>query len=189
MFLLWLGLALWCAVHLTPALAPRFRTRLTDNLGERIYKSLFAILSIASIVLMVYGWKALEPGLVVAPPTVARPVAGVLVLVALILFVAPYLQTNIKRVLRHPQLTGVLLWSIAHLFANGDVRSIILFGVLGLWAIAEMILINRRDVAWAKPDRVPVAKDVITATVGVVLYGGLLFAHPYLSGVAIIAAL
>ncbi|MCI0400849.1 MAG: NnrU family protein [Gammaproteobacteria bacterium] len=188
MLLLCLGLGLWCAVHLTPAAAPDVRMRLIGNLGEITYKLLFSILLILSIVLMVDGWRSIQPGLVVAPPAVARPVAMVVVLIAVILLFAPYVQTNIKRVLRHPQLTGVVLWSIAHLFANGEVRSIILFGVLGLWAIGEMILINRREGVWTKPNPVPVAKDIQTAVAGTAAYSILLFAHPYLSGVALISA-
>ena len=46
------------------------------------------------------------------------------------------IPNNVKRLLRHPQLTGVALWGIGHLLANGESRSIILFGGLGAWAIA-----------------------------------------------------
>jgi hypothetical protein len=48
---------------------------------------------------------------------------------AFILFAASAMATSIKRFVRHPQLTGVLLWALAHLFSNGDGRSLVLFGV------------------------------------------------------------
>ena len=34
----------------------------------------------------------------------------------------------IKRVLRHPQLKGLGLWSAGHLCLNGDSKSLLLFG-------------------------------------------------------------
>ena len=72
-----------------------------------------------------------------------------------ILFFAAYPPTNVKRLLRHPQLTGVALWGVGHLLANGESRSIVLFGGLTLWAIAEIVVINRRDGARDKPAPVP----------------------------------
>jgi len=104
------------------------------------------------------------------------------------LFVAAKRKTNIKRILRHPQLTGLVLWSISHLLANGDSRSLILFTWLGLWAVIEMIMITRREGEWTKPDIVPAKNDVITVLGGCILYAVLLIAHPYLSGISLISA-
>ena len=48
---------------------------------------------------------------------------------------------GIMRITRHPFLNGVALWALAHLFANGDTASLILFGGLlilstgGMWHI------------------------------------------------------
>ena len=30
--------------------------------------------------------------------------------------------------MRHPQLTAVIVWAVAHLLVNGDLASIVLFG-------------------------------------------------------------
>ena len=103
--------------------------------------------------------------------------------VALLLFAASGMTTNIKRVLRHPQLTGVATWGAAHLLANGDLRSLVLFGGLGLWAIVAMLCINRRDGAWQKPELQPMLgewKPLAAAVAGfVVLY----LLHPWIAGV------
>ena len=106
-------------------------------------------------------------------------------LVALILFAAAFLKTNIKRYLRHPQLTSVLLWSVGHLLANGDSRSVILFGAMGVWSVIAMLAINRRDGVRQKPDAVPVSRDLIPVIVGVVLYAVAGWVHPYIAGVAV----
>ncbi len=187
MILLSAGLVIWCLVHLMPSFSPRIRVQLVGKLGEIPFKLLFAALLILSIVLMVKGWKATLPAFVYAPPLWGRSAASLLVLITCILFVAAQGKTNLKRWLRHPQLTGLLTWSIAHLLANGDVRSITLFCTLGLWAIVEIILINRREGSWQKPEPVSKKNDILTVVAGIFLYIVLLFAHPYLTGIPLIA--
>ncbi|MGH8119720.1 MAG: NnrU family protein [Gammaproteobacteria bacterium] len=176
------GLLLWCAVHFFPALAVQARANLISRQGQPRYRSVFAVLIISSIVLMVLGWRSVDPAQVYPPLAWGKGASYVLVFFTFILFVAAKRQTNIKRVLRHPQLCGVILWSSGHLLANGDDRSLILFAGIGTWALLEIVLINRRVGAWIKPDPVPVQKDVITVVIGVILYLLLLLLHPYLSG-------
>lgn len=186
MTLLIAGLLTWCGVHLVPALATGLRASLTARLGLGPYKGCFALLIVTSVVLMVLGWRSVEPAMVYIPPAWGRYLTYVLVLLMFVLFVAAKRKTNIKRVLRHPQLTGLVLWSIGHLLANGDIRSLVLFTGLGVWAGLEMLLINRRQGSWTRPDRVPVKSDVLTVAIGMVLYGVFLLVHPYLSGVAVV---
>jgi uncharacterized membrane protein len=103
-------------------------------------------------------------------------------LIAFVLFFAPYPPNNIKRLLRHPQLTGVLCWGVGHLLANGEGRSIVLFGGLALWALLEMVLINRRDGAWQKPQPAPRKNDIILAAAGLGAYVIFAMAHQWLFG-------
>ena len=48
-------------------------------------------------------------------------------------------------VIRHPQLTAVKLWAVAHLLVNGDSASLLLFGGLLVWAVLEVVIINKQD--------------------------------------------
>jgi uncharacterized membrane protein len=48
------------------------------------------------------------------------------------------------RVTRHPFLTGVGLWALVHLVANGDVASFIFFGALGFVALAGTVSIDTK---------------------------------------------
>ena len=180
------GLVLWCGVHLIPTLATGLRRNLINKLGLRPYKGVFALLIITSIVFIVFGWRSVEPADIYLPPLWGRDVTYFLVLLMFILFVAAKRKTNIKRIFRHPQLTGVMLWSIGHLLANGDNRSLVLFAGIGTWAILEMLLINHRLGKWVRPDPVPVKSDLLTLAIGIVLYGAVLMAHPYLSGVSLL---
>ncbi|MFV2091166.1 MAG: NnrU family protein, partial [Pseudomonadales bacterium] len=124
-----------------------------------------------------------------APPLAAMPyVVAVLVLIAFVLMGAANAPTNIKRLLRHPMLTGVIVWGIAHLLANGDNRSVVLFGGLSIWAVIEIFTISRRDGAWTKPATVPLAKEPILIGIGFVLFALVLYFHNFLFGVAAFAS-
>ena len=188
MSLMVFGLVLWSGVHLFPSTAVGTRKNLVDKLGLGPYKGIYASIIVLSIVLIVFGWRSSDFGFIYMPPLWGKYATYILVLITFILFVAAKRKTNIKRILRHPQLTGLVLWSIGHLLANGDNRSLILFTWLGLWAVIEMIMITHREGEWTKPEIVPAKNDVITVLGGCILYAVLLIAHPYLSGISLISA-
>lgn len=187
MLLLSIGLALWCGIHFIPSIAIPFRQQLINKLGEKQYSAAFAVLVIASIVLMVFGWRSIAPVSIYTPPVWGNPVTSFLILIAFILFAAAHSETNIRRFIRHSQLTGLIVWSVAHLLSNGDDRSLLLFGTLGIWAIVEIILINKREGEWVKPEPASFKSELLTIIKGVVIFAVFLFAHPYLSGVSAIA--
>jgi uncharacterized membrane protein len=179
-----LGVLLWSFVHLTPSVARPFRASLIERLGDRPYQGLFTLAIIASIVLMVVGWRSSVPVPVYAAPGWGRIAAEGLMLVAPLLFVASGLATNIKRVVRHPQLTGVAVWAGGHLLANGDQRSLVLFGGLAVWALVAIATINRRDGEWARGGTQPWAGELKLVGIATVAYAVLFFAHPYIAGVS-----
>ncbi|VAW10176.1 hypothetical protein MNBD_ALPHA09-1190 [hydrothermal vent metagenome] len=179
-----IGILLWSAVHFIPCLAPGFRRSVQERLGENAYKAMFLAGILAAITLMVMGWRATDPWSLYEPPSWGRPVGGILTLAAFLLFAFSQAKTNVKRLLRHPQLTGLVLWAIGHLFVNGDNRSLVLFGGLAFWALLEMVLINRREGAWRKPERVPLTAEILPAGIGLALFVVFLFAHPILFGVS-----
>src|SRR3978361_2227674 len=74
-----------------------------------------------------------------------------LMLPAVILVVASYLRGRIYTTLKHPMLTGIKLWAAAHLLANGDLGSIILFGSFLAWAVFDRISLKHRSDAGAPP--------------------------------------
>ena len=136
MAMLTLGVLLWAIVHLFPSLTPGVRSRLIEKVGEGPYKGLFAVDIVIAILLMVFGWRSMPMEMWYTPPLHGTPaIAAVLVLVAFVLMGAANAPTNVKRVLRHPMLTGVIVWGGAHLLVNGDNRSVVLFGGLIIWAV------------------------------------------------------
>jgi len=163
---------------------PNFRTRLIDKLGNGPYRGLFALDILVAMVLMVVGWRSANVQLVYVPPLYGSPIVTALMFASFILFAAASAPGNIKRFLRHPMLTGAIVWSVAHLLANGDNRSVVLFGGIGLWALIEIILISRRDGEWAKPAAVSPSKDAMTVVGSAVIFGIVVYLHKFLFGVS-----
>lgn len=189
MALLVVGVLMFTLVHLFPAIMKPRRDRLAERLGASRYQGLFALVIVASVVVIVFGWKSSVPSLVYAPVIAPGLLASGLMLVASVLFIATVLPTNLKRLVRHPQMTGTLIWSVTHLLANGDSRSIVLFGGLGLWSILEILFCNRRDGAWQKPAPVPLGKDVMYVVAGVILFAAFAYLHRGLFGVSVAHAM
>ena len=177
-----LGVLLWSLTHFVPTLFADFRRKLVARIGENPYKGLFTLLIVLAIYLIISGWKASVPESLYVPPAWGRHLTALLMLAAFVLFFAPYPPNNIRRALRHPQLTGVALWGVGHLLANGETRSVILFGGLAAWAVVEMLLINRRDGARTKPPPAPRRNDVLLVVAGVVVYAVVAAAHRWLFG-------
>jgi uncharacterized membrane protein len=171
-------------MHFLPALDLGLRRAVIARLGESPWKGIFALLMALSIYLMISGWKAAIPELVYQPPVWGRHGTALLVLIAFVLFSAPYLATNFKRILRHPQLAGLACWGIGHLLSNGESRSILLFGGLAAWALIEILLLNRRDGARVRPDPAPLKNDALLVIGGAVIYTIFLFTHQWLFGVS-----
>lgn len=181
-----LGIALWIGVHLVPSYGVALRTQLVAKIGLGPYKGLFSVLIVTSLVLIVLGWRATPPEPVYLPPVWGRHVTMALMLISLLLFFAGRLPTNLKRLMRHPQLAGVTLWAIAHLLANGELRSLVLFTGIGAWGVLEMAAINHRVGEWVRPAPVPALRDAVLAVVAVVAYGLLLHLHRYITGIALL---
>ncbi len=187
MWLLVLGVLLFCLLHLLRGLAPGLRDSIVTKFGEGPFKGIFSLSLIGSIILMVFGWRAVEPEAVYIEPDWALHVTLLLVLLAFILFAAANMKSNIKRFIRHPMLTGVVLWAIGHLLMNGDDRSLVLFAGIGIWAVLEILLINRREGAYEKPASIPLVRDLIPVAAGAVVFAIFLFVHPWLFGVSPLA--
>ena len=182
--MLWLvlGVLVWSAFHLLPSAGVSARSRLLNRMGEPAYKGTFALAIVLSVVLIVIGWRSTTPVWVYAGPAWGRWVTNLGMCAALVLFAASVLPTNLKRVVRHPQLIGVATWAAAHLLSNGEQRSVILFGGIELWALLAIAFINRRDGAWEKPEPQPMTAELKLAALAIVAFAALFFLHPYFAG-------
>ncbi|MBA2410978.1 MAG: NnrU family protein [Gammaproteobacteria bacterium] len=185
MLLLTLGIIVFVGVHLVPGF-PALRERLAGRLGEGRYMALFSGVALAGLVLIIIGKSAADFVPLWQPPGWGRVAALLITPLAFVLLATAYLPTNIKRFTAHPMLWGVSAWAVAHLLANGDLASLVLFGGLGSFALIDMWLANRRG-AEISATRQPLVKDLTALVAGLVAYGIFLTLHPYLFGVAVIA--
>lgn len=185
MTLLALGLLLFAGLHLIKSLAPAMRSRLQERLGENAYKGIFSLLVLASLALIVFGWRSAIPQFVYAPSPALTMPALLLLALAFLLMVVSTRPSRLRRVVRHPQLSGVALWGIAHLLLNGDSRALLLFGGMTLWAVAEILAINRRDGSWVKPQAPGAAAELLNLLIAAGVVALLVYLHPWFAGVAV----
>lgn len=185
MALLLLGLLLFAGVHFIPSLAPGIKVAWVGKLGENGFKGVFSLLLLASFALMIFGWRSVTPQLLYVPPLALHVPALGLVALGFLIMVAANRNSRIRLLIRHPQLTGVALWGVAHLLLNGEDRSVILFGGLTVWAIGEIFAINRRDGAWIKEPPPGWGAEVVTVLAAAVVVGVLVAIHPWLAGVPV----
>ncbi|SEQ10393.1 NnrU family protein [Thalassovita taeanensis] len=175
MILLVLGVALWSAAHLFKRLAPEARAKMGDK-----GKGPIALLLFVAIVLMVIGYRGADGAFFWGRTPALTGINNLLMLLSVYLFAASGMKTGIARRMRHPMLIGVKVWALAHLLVNGDVPSFVLFGGLMAWAVVEVILINRAEPVWVKPEPVPVKKEVMAAVGTLVVFGAIAGIHIWL---------
>ena len=179
MTLLIVGLVLFLGLHSISIVAGGLRDRLIARLGERPYKGLHALLSLAGFGLLVVGFAGARVGspVLYAPPAWLRHVALVLMLPVFPLAFAAYLPGRIQARVGRPLLEATKTWAIAHLLANGSLADVVLFGPFLAWAVVDSISIKRRPpraVPGAPPGRF---NDLIAVLAGLgayaLLVGGL----------------
>ena len=185
MTLLVLGILLFAGLHLVKSLAPELRAGLIARLGAMPYRGLFSLLVLGSVGLIVLGWRSSVPQYVYSPSPALQHPAMTVILVAFLLMVASSRPSRLRRIVRNPQLSGVVLWAGAHLLLNGDSRSLVLFGGLGLWALVEIVAINRRDGVWIKDPAPGLGTDLANLVIALVVVAVVVFIHPWLAGVPI----
>lgn len=160
-----LGLALWIGAHLFKRVAPEARGRLGAKGRGPI-----ALTVLASIVLMILGYRAADFTSIYTPVPGIGHLNNLLMLIAVFFFGIGSAKGLLADKIRHPMLTGMVIFAIAHLLVNGDLASLVLFGGLGLWAITEMLLINRAEGNWNRPAPGTIKGDIKNLVITLVIY-------------------
>ena len=142
------GLLLFLGVHSTRVFANDWRSNTVARIGEKPFKGIYALLSLAGFVLLVWGYgQARQQGVMLwTPPVATRHVAALLTLIAFVLLAAAYVPSNqIKAKLHHPMVLGTKVWALAHLLANGSLADVVLFGGFLVWSVVLFAASRRRD--------------------------------------------
>jgi uncharacterized membrane protein len=186
------GLLLFIGIHLVPT-APPARAILVDRLGSVGYSVAFGVISGLGLAIIVLGWQAVGRGgmnpQIWSPPVWTRHISLLLMWPAMVLLVAAYVPSRIRTGIKHPMLTAIKLWALAHLLARGDLASMVLFGSLLAYAVYDRISIKRRPVGSGLG---PLGQrtggaggDIAVVVIGTALYLLMLgIGHRYLFGVS-----
>jgi len=222
---LFIAAAGFFAIHIGLA-GTTLRDRVAGRLGQVGFQSFFSLLSFLLLIWMVTAYRN-APTIVLWEIPVLYWLPVILSPFSMIFAVGAYSSPNatgagggkalrqenpdrgIFRVTRHPLLVGIALWAFAHLLANGDVASLILFGSLLATSVfgpasIDAKLHRRSPEAY---ERLAAVTSIIPfvaimqgrtsfsfAEIGLVriggglaIYAGLYYFHEYVSGVALYA--
>ena len=183
MIILALGVALWSAVHFLPSVAPGLRDRLIDAIGPGPYRGLFSADMLIALILIIWGYRSADWVAVYDPPAWGWHANNALMIVSIYLFGVGGAKGWVATKLRHPMLLGAITWGVAHLLANGDEASLLLFGGMILWALGMIFMINRRVSAWAPPKSRGAKGEIALILITLLIYAVIAFTHWILLGV------
>ena len=182
------GLLVFLATHVFVSMRGA-RAAAMARLGVIGYRIAFSVVSIAGLVLIVWGYglyRAHEWIDLWYPPAFTRHITVLLMLFSIIFMTAAFFPSHIKARLKHPMLASVKTWALAHLISNGDLGSILLFGTFLGWAVFARISAKRRtdEVAAVAPKGY--TNDAIVVLLGIVIYLALGYVfHPVFIGVPV----
>ncbi|MFW6300452.1 MAG: NnrU family protein [Oceanicaulis sp.] len=177
------GLAIFLGMHMTRVLG--IKRVVVSAIGETLYWIFYTVISAIGLSLVVYGYSLAHPSETVwNPPEWTRTLALFAVPLSLVLLVAAYTPSHIRSLLRHPMTLAVVLWSGAHLIANGEIASLILFGAFFVWSV--LLLIEGYAVGGAFETSGTWSADFASIVIGLGAAALLAVFHMQLFGVAVI---
>lgn len=194
MLMLIIGLILFLGIHTSKIVAYGYRESFITKHGEGSWKGLYTVISFVGLILIVWGYivaRQQGPIILYDPPLWIRHITILLMLFAFIFLAASQVPAGrIKAAVKHPMLLSVKIWAFAHLLANGDLASVLLFGSFLVWAVADRISEKRRlEAGLTKPPEPgPLRNDIIAVVAGVVVFALFYWKlHQWLIGVPITA--
>ncbi len=182
MLLLGLAVTFFAAVHLVPAV-PAFKVGLAARAG-RAWGPLYGIAATLGLVAIIFAFRAAPVVPVYAPPDWGRWVT-IPVMALAFQFLGVFLfRGRLRLIVRFPLALAVFVWGVAHLFANGDERTLILFGGLAAYGIAHFALGWASGIRPEGPARP--GHDFMAAMAGLALYGMMVQLHANIIGVSVL---
>lgn len=169
-----LGLVLWVGAHYFKRLMPDARAAMGDK-----GKGLVAVLLLVSLGLIIWGYRGADFIPVWSPPGFMVHLNNLLMLIAVFVYGMSATTGRLRGRMRHPQLTAVKIWAVAHLLVNGDLASILLFGTMLAWAVGSVVLINRAG-PWDRPAPGDAKKDKLLVIITLVMFAVMVGLHIWL---------
>ncbi|MDH5773046.1 MAG: NnrU family protein [Rhodospirillaceae bacterium] len=214
-------IAIFIVAHMLPAIGP-LRRGIIKTIGKTPYIVGFSLMSLGLL-----GWVGIAyaeapyrelwvlPGFILWLPALLMPLATIL-LVAVFTNPNPLSialksdgfnenKMGVVAITRHPLLVALLLWSVSHMVINGDMASVLLFGLFTIMSLGGPVSIEKRKKQKMSADqwqRLSAATSFMpfwamvagrarlniatigwpTIVAGLVLYGVLFYLHPEFIG-------
>ncbi|WEX76575.1 NnrU family protein [Sinorhizobium numidicum] len=190
MALLVLGIVIFLGIHLVRSFAPGVRAAVIKRGGTGTWHAIHGIAAIVGLALIAIGFDQARSttGVLYTPPVLLAHIAVALMLIASICFVAAFLPAGRIRVAtKHPAILAIKIWALAHLLANGETSSVLLFGAFLAWGVILRISMKKRWRAGeiTYPAFVSYNYDVAAVLIGAALYGVIVWRlHELVIGVA-----
>ncbi|SCX26797.1 putative membrane protein [Agrobacterium sp. DSM 25558] len=189
MLLLILSLLFFLGTHSLRIVAPDFRNRMIARMGEGPWKGVYSLVSVIAIAFVAYAFDQARQvtGILYSPPIWTSHIALTLMLIAMICLVASLLPAgHIATKTKHPLILAVKIWALAHLLANGETSSVLLFVSVLAWGVVMRISLKRRQRAGEVVTRpfVSARYDIVAVVLGIVLWAAFIWKlHEWLIGV------
>ncbi|MBB4009941.1 NnrU family protein [Allorhizobium taibaishanense] len=155
-----LFLAFFCflALHSLPAL-PAVKQRLIGLIGRPVYMALYSLLSLATLVWVFYAFMEADDVALWLDRAWQAWITLALAPIGLFLVICGLSSPNpasitfrknqqpgaIVALTRHPVLWGFFLWAFGHIFPNGELRGVVLFGGFAIFSLVGIIILERRS--------------------------------------------
>jgi uncharacterized membrane protein len=182
MILLAVAVVLFALLQL-PAVIPALKRRLKARLG-RAYQPLVGVASLLALVALVSAWNLAPAIAFYEPPHWGRYAAFAALALASFLLGIFFFRGAFRQRLRFPLALALACWAIGHLFAKGDLASLMLFGGMLLSALA-LFTIGIFN-ASAPPAEVRAGHDLLSIFAASALFAAMAQLHPLISGVPIV---
>jgi uncharacterized membrane protein len=184
MIILAAGVLLFALLHGVAAV-PRCKSYVVERIGERWYGPVFGLGSLLAIAVIVLGWRSAEFVPVYEPQAWGWYVNYGLTFLGFLCLGIFLFRGHLRQLLRFPMGLAGAFWAVGHLFANGDLASLILFGGFLLFSLIYMAVAVANGIR-PSPE-VRMGHDGLGLLFGAALYGIMTQLHPVLIGVPIFA--
>lgn len=184
MFILAAGVLLFALLHGVAAV-PRYKSYVKSRTGETWYGPVIGLASLFAITVIVLGWRSSIVATVYEPPAWGWYVNYVLTFIGFLCLGVFLFRGRLRQRLRFPMGLAIIFWAAGHLFANGELASLILFGGF-LWVSVAHMAVAAANGIRPSPE-VRAGHDVLSLVFGAALYGIMTQLHPALIGVPIFA--
>lgn len=181
------GMFIFYGIHLV-SLTP-LKPALKKALGEKPYKGIYALIALAGLGIMIWGFAMARSGpdaarIVYNPPDWGFYPTAILTFIALVLVASSHGKGWIKKTVKNPMSLGIACWAAGHLFSNGNLSEVWFFGGFLTYALLDIVVSTIRGKTASFSVRIK--SDIIALVVAGVLFAGIMIFHHLLFGVSVL---